>query len=85
MGEPCAADAQCESKTCVLVHNGAHAATLCSRACGLFSPCPPGSSCYDDATNRLCVKGCTDADPACPPGQACLPTYAPERGCLPTN
>jgi hypothetical protein len=83
IGEPCTADAQCDNAPCVVVRNGSHSATLCVRTCGLFSPCPVGTTCYDDGTNRNCVKGCADAE-TCAPGLTCLPTYPPDKGCLPT-
>jgi hypothetical protein len=82
-GDPCASDAQCEDTPCTVVRNGGHSATLCTRPCGLFAPCTAGLACYDDGTNRFCVRGCTDAAPSCPPGLACMPTYPPEKGCIP--
>ena len=85
VGDLCASDAQCENAACVLVHNGGHAAYLCTRPCNPFAPCINGTACYDDGTSRVCVHGCTDAAAACPSGLSCLPTYPPEKGCLPTQ
>jgi hypothetical protein len=85
VGEPCTSDAQCGATACILVHNGAHAATLCSKICNPFSPCEIGTTCYDDGTNRLCVEDCSDAGSACPPAQSCITTYAPAKGCVPSQ
>ena len=82
VGQPCAADAQCATSACVLVHADAAAAALCTQTCGLFETCPLGTSCYDDGTLRACVLACPDASP-CPAGLTCRPTYPPEVACLP--
>jgi len=83
VGEPCAADAQCDNAACTAVQNGGRTVTLCTHPCGLFQACTPGTACYDDGKNRLCVKACSDAAPECPPGLTCVSTYPPEKGCIP--
>ncbi|MCG8555374.1 MAG: hypothetical protein MJD61_08820 [Proteobacteria bacterium] len=89
IGDPCNEDGDCKSGVCLTAAGShgvpGHPGGYCSKSCGPWSPCPPGSFC-DITSDLKCYRACKKR-PACATrdGYACVDlVLGGFRACYPT-